>query len=151
MSAEICSGCRKSCYEIDDEQYILNLIAPPEQRRSDGSNIVPHRRLQKAQEAAITLPLMIIPLIIGIFSHPPANLGLNADTALFVIDTVIPATLLTIGVLLFSIYSWSVVFDHVDRRKNEITYYDFQNKTLKPSLIFMAAAFTIKIIVSEIT
>lgn len=151
MSAEICSGCRKSCYEIDDEQYIHNLIAPPEQRRSDGSNRVPYRKLNGAREAAFTLPLIIIPFVIQSISHTPTNLGINTDTALFIIDELIPTILLTIGALLFCIYSWSVVIDHMDRRKNEIAYYDFQNKLLKPSLILMAAALTIKIIVSEIT
>jgi hypothetical protein len=151
MSAEICSSCRKSCYEIDDEQYIHNLIASPEQRRSDGSNRVPYRKLNGAREAAFGLPIIIIFFAIQSLSHAPTNLGINTDTALFIIYELIPTILLAIGALLFCIYSWSVVIDHVDRRKNEIAYYDFQNKLLKPSLILIAVAFTIKIIVSEIT
>lgn len=150
MSAEICSGCRKSCYEIDDEQYIHSLIASPDQRRSDGSNRVPYRKLDGAREAAFKIPLIIIPFAMQSLSRHPANLGLNADTALFIIYELIPTILLTIGALLFCIYSWSVVIDHVDRRKNEIAYYDFQGKLLKPSLTLMAVALTIKIIVSEI-
>jgi hypothetical protein len=151
VSAEVCSGCKKSCYEIDDEQYILNLIAPPEQRRSDGSNIVHHRKLEGAREAAFAIPVIAIPFVIKVLSQTPENLGFNVDTALFAIDTVIPAILFAVGALLFAIYSWSVVIDHIDRRKNEIVYYDFQNKILKPSLILMAVAFTIKIVVSEVT
>ena len=151
ISAEICSGCRKSCYEIDDEQYILKLIASPDQRRSDGSNIVPYRKLDKARELAFTIPLAVIPFTIDTFSHPPSKIGFNVETALFIIDKAIPAILIAIGALLLAIYFWSIVIDHIDRRKNEITYYELQKKLLTPSIILIAIGLTIKIIVSEVT
>jgi hypothetical protein len=150
ISVEVCSGCKKSCYEIDDEQHILNLIAPPDQRRSDGSNIVPYRKLDKAREAAFLIPIVTIPFAIDSLSQTPVKPGFNSETALYVIDNVIPTTLITIGALLLAIYCWSVVIDHIDRRKNEVSYYNFQGKTLKPGLILIAVALSIKIIVSEI-
>jgi hypothetical protein len=135
---------------VTDEQYMRDMTAPAEQRRADGSNIIDPEKFNISLLAIVVFPSLIFFCLRDGVAYLPIGSSRTGSSAALVVEGAFPAILFSVCLVSFTLHFGSIIADHFDRRNNEISYYDFQKKTLKISFAIYAIVIVLGLITENI-
>jgi hypothetical protein len=126
------------------------MIAPAEQRRADGSNIIDPVKFNRSLLAIVVFPLFIFSCLRDGVAYLPVGGSRTGSAAALVVEGFFPAALFSVCLVSLILHFGSIIADHFDRRNNEIAYYEFQKKTLKISFAIYALVIVLGLITGNI-
>lgn len=127
-----------------------DMIAPAEQRRADGSNIINPEKINTSLLAIVVFPLLMFFCLRDGVAYLPVGSSRGGSSAALVVEGAFPAILFSVCLISITLHYGSIIADHFDKRDNEISYYDFQKKTLKISFVIYGIVIVLGLITGNI-